>query len=86
MLAGCGKAGDYAGNPLLTVATQSIFWTNLGQTKMRAKWTAAASVDAGAHCPACRLVSNHLNISSTALERCRMFVGGRFFRVVKRSA
>ena len=35
MLAGCGKAGDYAGNPLLTVATQSIFWTNLGQTKRR---------------------------------------------------
>lgn len=49
MLAGVGKSGDYAGDPLLTVAKNSIFWLDQNQQMMQANWTAASGVDSNAH-------------------------------------
>lgn len=49
MLAGIGKAGDYAGDPLLTVGENGIYWLDTGKTKIRAYWAAAFGVNSNAH-------------------------------------
>ena len=49
MMAGVGKAGDYAGQPLLTVNTHTIVWNNPAKTQINANWTLTPPVDATAH-------------------------------------
>jgi hypothetical protein len=46
MYAGCGLAGDLAGDPL-AVGSQSIEWTDSTQTVLRARWTPTAADPAG---------------------------------------
>lgn len=47
MLSGSGRAGDFAGDPLVWVASYLLSWANAAQTRMRVQWTADASLPAG---------------------------------------
>lgn len=44
MYAGCGRAGDFAGDPLLTIGRYVLFWATPDQDAIRAAWQPAASL------------------------------------------
>jgi hypothetical protein len=48
MYAGCGRAGDFAGDPLQFLASQGLVWANVAQSQIRANWTGVAGIPAGA--------------------------------------
>jgi len=45
MLAGVGKAGDYAGDPLQTIQTGLMWWNNQAQTQLFVQWQAGSDID-----------------------------------------
>lgn len=54
MYAGCGYAGDFAGDPLAWVDSERVAWTDEGQETLRCIWTAAAGLPASSTWYLCR--------------------------------
>jgi hypothetical protein len=48
MYAGCGRAGDFAGDPLALLASQSLYFADGAQAKVKSIWSGAAAIPAGA--------------------------------------